>query len=805
VGLSLEGPVTVDLQTGLAFEFSFGIDLTDGAVDSDDFFFQSAAGLVLDASVNQSAIQSLLGFGLVDLTAQDGTADLEADYNVTWNNPDADPLERITFQELQNTPTDDLLTVQATGQGQVVLPVEADFLPFAVGGNPTITASSSDLFDTSSETLQFNADFDPIQQFNEDLKQAVLDGLVAQVDLTDQIEASDPLGQSLFLINGSIGEFLDIGSVLDSHIVQPAADFLAGDDATLAGLIDVLNAQNGVFDDLTFNLNATGQLVGDELLINLTINAQRTTPDLELRLGDDIEDILIAETLTADLVTTLDWQLAVGVNLDALPSTVDAVFARYATPIAVAADLALPDIVVDAQAGFLGLSLGNIVGQASTLSLDVDITVAVHNPDADADGNVTLAELQSTPFDTLVTQAGTAQVDINLLGLSGVDGVATLRELNGALGAPDTLIASKEQGGSVSLDLPLGLSSSFAGVVGETQVVFHADVNDINDPDTLRFTFLPAPGNPVLGLLNAVEQLTVNDVVAAIEDAGDYLTQLESQGLLADPLPGLNQSIGQLLGFGDTYEDLVQSLVTNPPQTLQGVEAALNGLDGVTGVTLTLDDTPGTESLRIDLTVDLPDLDTQVPLTLDLTTLGVDLVALGLDPVSVVMDSAQTSPLNVTADGTLNLALGVDLSDETNPRSILFDTTSVILDLTATPPDLDFGALFGAMAVEISNGSYTLDVDGEGGANAPAQYRTELAPGVNGQHLTDNAAAATTVQLDGALDVDLPILFPSPIAAGQPDLPQNAALPTYRMDLNIDWHLRWPMSGGLRDSYVTPL
>ena len=389
---------------------------------------------------------------------------------------------------------------------------------------------------------------------------------------------------------------------------------------------------------------------------------------------------------------------------------------------------------------------------------------------SDIDGTGLWGQLEVDVISGTASGLTTIAIDLTDPGTEADDGVATLRELNGALGAPDTLIALKEHGGAVSLDLPLLLSSSFAGVVGETEVIFHADVNDINDPDSLQFTFLPAPGNPVLELLNAVEKLTVNDVVTAIEGTGDYLAQLESQDLLAYQLPGLNQSIGQLLGFSNTYEDLMQSLVTNPPQTLQGVEAALNGLNGVSGVALTLDDTSGAESLKVELTIDLPQLDAQIPLTLDLTTLGGDLVALGLDPVSVVMDSAQTSPLDVFAGGTINLALGVDLSDEDNPQSILFDTTSITLEIEATQPDLDFGALFGAMAVEIIDGIYTLDVDGEGGSDAPAQYRTELATGVNGRHLIDDAAALTTVQLDGALDVDLPVQFPLPIAPGQPHL-----------------------------------
>ena len=45
--------------------------------------------------------------------------------------------------------------------------------------------------------------------------------------------------------------------------------------------------------------------------------------------------------------------------------------------------------------------------------------------------------------------------------------------------------------------------------------------------------------NEITVLLGAVENLTIQDVLDALDRAGDYLVALQTQSALADRLPGL--------------------------------------------------------------------------------------------------------------------------------------------------------------------------------------------------------------------------------------------------------------------------
>ena len=60
---------------------------------------------------------------------------------------------------------------------------------------------------------------------------------------------------------------------------------------------------------------------------------------------------------------------------------------------------------------------------------------------------------------------------------------------------------------------------------------------------------------------------------------------------------------------------------------------ALAAASEIDGLTIELDQTVGAEAVRFDFDVNFADTARQIPLHLDLTTLGADLTALGLDPV----------------------------------------------------------------------------------------------------------------------------------------------------------------------------
>ena len=195
-----------------------------------------------------------------------------------------------------------------------------------------------------------------------------------------------------------------------------------GDPPTFEDVVAVLAAQSGVFDDLELTLDATGKRVGDTLQIDLTLHAARTTEDVALNLGDEINELLLVEDLTGVLTTTASWDFQVEVDL-ATMSIGDAFSGYFASPLTVTADLALPNLVTDARAGFLGLSIGTHGGHQSTITLDADLNIALADPGGEPAGAVTLAELSDSGT-SLATQSGTAQIDIGLYGISGLLGVA---------------------------------------------------------------------------------------------------------------------------------------------------------------------------------------------------------------------------------------------------------------------------------------------------------------------------------------------------------------------------------------------
>jgi Ca2+-binding RTX toxin-like protein len=242
-------------------------------------------------------------------------------------------------------------------------------------------------------------------------KQALTDGLDALSGFGHQLDESGLLGTPLFLLSGrSIGEFLDIGEILDSWLAQPVDDFLDTDsDPTLDELLDVL-IQAGITD-------ASGTLVGDVLTLDLGLQADRTTTGVALGLGGDIEEFLVAEDLTGDLTTTLAWVFSVGVD------ATDNFFGIFDTDVEVTAVVNLPDAEFAARAGFLDLDVGAVGADQSSIALNADVTVDPGGLDADpANGSVSQDELVNGVEN--VTQAGMADVEMTLHAtVPGVAGV----------------------------------------------------------------------------------------------------------------------------------------------------------------------------------------------------------------------------------------------------------------------------------------------------------------------------------------------------------------------------------------------
>jgi len=373
-------------------------------------------------------------------------------------------------------------------------------------------------------------------------------------------------------------------------------------------------------------------------------------------------------------------------------------------------------------------------------------------------------------------------------GTDGADDLALLRELTEGLGEPSDLIKSHSAGGSLSLTLPLRPDDveedqPFAGVSGDDPMA-QVTVSDITDASGIDVTLTSSDDNAVRDLLEAVVELTIDDILAALRGASDYLIVLETDPMidgqenrLTTRLPGLGVSIAEVFGFGQIFANRVAQLEATPPETLQELQPDLNALadfsEAMFDLVVTPGDpngTPGTKALTLDLVFDLPTLVRQLDLLLDLEVFGVDLESRGLELVAPIVGTL----LEATQLGRIDLALEIDLSTPAAPVSFLSDTTTMSFDLEVDETDLTFATNMGKLMVEVTGGSFRLDPE-----DPELYWVTLLDDPENHRYAFADAAAATSVMLDGSLQVMLPIHFPDSqgVLSPEPEDSLNVTVP----------------------------
>ncbi|QDT02164.1 Bifunctional hemolysin/adenylate cyclase precursor [Rubripirellula lacrimiformis] len=358
---------------------------------------------------------------------------------------------------------------------------------------------------------------------------------------------------------------------------------------------------------------------------------------------------------------------------------------------------------------------------------------------------------------------------------------ANLSQLWTGLAAPFIWLVGNE----VSFDNPLDVrfdvrpEPSVDGVsaglnTGVTVAI--ADLYNVRD-NVETVTAMLGSTDDVQKLLIATEELSVDDVFDYLESAGDYLLTLQTQSELASRLPGLSSSLGDLFTFGDAFKARVQELRDLPddirPGSLQELNAALSApIDGAT-LTAGLKFDAATSELQIDLDLNLDAISTTVPVSLDLTKLGLDRETLGLQKVAAIVDTLRTSPADVTADGSVLVQLGIDLSTPATPAAFLVGDsatgsgTEASFELRAINDDsLRFTTLLGSIPVEVLTGSFILDADGsETTSTAPATYAVNLENNVAiaSAILSAGDGNITSVSISGNLDATFDLAFPQQV------------------------------------------
>ena len=556
-GVTLESPVTVALETHLTFDFAFGLDLSDGSADASDFFIRPNT-LTLGAEVDATGLDFPIGFGFVDASVEDGAVTLDAGVAVDFKNPDGDSKGNISLTELNNSDLSDLVDVTATGEAEAVFPVKADFLPFSAGGHPTITLVNNDLFDGTAPAVEFNGDFDSIDQFNEDAERALQEGFDALASLGDRLDEASELGSTIPLLGKpagsgetsevSLGRIVDLGGFLSDILAEPLGSLLGGAGRSsaedlAASIEQALSAHGASF------FSVTHAFQDNVLTFDLAFDAEKREA-LNLTFGDEEFQTQVAGLglsldgeFAMDLVVGFGLNLTLGVDLALLPALGDAFFLRMNERQGGAKTV---EARLEGQ-GSLSARLGILDVTASLREPTLSATLDVDLADPDGDGRTSLSEVLGTPYQNLVNTTANGSMEVGIALSASLAGLEILS------GAEPTILLSDPD-------------------------LFDGTLPD-EGPQTQNFDDMEGFGNLGAGSLQSL-----------LAKLGEWLGELTSSSGFDVEIPFTEGTkLGDVLDFGGLFSDRVTDVITvsnegaEDPQEREG-SPTFSTLDGLASV-----------------------------------------------------------------------------------------------------------------------------------------------------------------------------------------------------------------------------
>src|SRR5436190_2850008 len=237
-------------------------------------------------------------------------------------------------------------------------------------------------------------------------RQQLLDGLTAVAAWTDTLGNSSKLAQQVSIVDTSIGQELAVRSLLQNQLIGPLTVAPA---ATTDAVVNALKGLSTTVGGLVVTVDpasVSGGLLtsaqGDELQFNLTLDATRTR-QVGLDLGANALNagLHLDSSTTVPLTSSLHFVFTFGIDLRPGLNAGDAFFVRIS---ALGESVAVhkSNLNATAQVGLLDAQV-----QGASLDLSAATSIGLVNPDADATGNITLTELQSTNIAALTTVSAT--------------------------------------------------------------------------------------------------------------------------------------------------------------------------------------------------------------------------------------------------------------------------------------------------------------------------------------------------------------------------------------------------------------
>ncbi len=242
---------------------------------------------------------------------------------------------------------------------------------------------------------------------------AMSGGVSGFTDWMGSLGTYEQFARALPAIQQSVGETLNIQDALFIRVSQPISSYLATDDTPTIGelqaILEDLDVSTGdlVFQSTVTNGGIFGTPGQEELRYDMVLDFQWTRA-LGLDLGVAVSDQLYLLDTSAEGDLDMELDLSLGVDLTPGLAPDDAFFIRPSA-LRMSFDLHVVDLNSGIAVGFLGADIHD--GQ---IDAEADLAVAVANPDGDAQGRITLAELEATPLPSLVglTTSGGLTADL---------------------------------------------------------------------------------------------------------------------------------------------------------------------------------------------------------------------------------------------------------------------------------------------------------------------------------------------------------------------------------------------------------
>ena len=747
----LEGEANLDVATELfggAIALKGGIDVGADVrlrlvfgVDADGFFVEVAdSGIAIDNIVLDGAVEAAGRFGFLDVEVDDASVVLGAGVGLNLALKESSGDGRIRFDELASAITDpatlanfaavtatgapgDDLVFHANAKVAAVMPGDPESEGFDIGA-AEVTFTWADITQPGAVTVSASAG--PAQ----DLLQFLRVGpqqILAQLQQLQQFSASFN-GVEVPFLQGTLDQLVDIVTTIDANFIQPLTSGFSGSASfgSLQELIRGIAGRTGVDpDELGLAYDSANKEVTWDLSFHKIFDLANA-----LDLGIDLQTGFADLTFSTDaqVQAILDLAIQVGIDLDDLAANPSDpgrwVFFRDPH---IGGSIQIDATNLDATARFGFLSVGVVDGSANA---NIGIQLSITDPGTvSADGRIDLAELAAalTGITPSITGSGNLSlpIDVPFLGINQDSDPATPP-------APDTVLTidwpQLTDPDTISVTIPTALEASlgrFTNMDAGTLVSLLAQItswlSEFKNSDAFNID-VPFIGDAVRGVLNLSDLI---QKTLLFDDGGDGV---DANG---DPTP-------------NDVEKLVDK---NNRATFTTVQELAEKLITILGAGDVVSWDQASESLIIDLSLASTFGSADVPLAFDF-----DLGALA--------DLKTTGKLHLSADGELNLKLGIylgneggiELSDSTLLSSlkggaIVFNKDQVVAapnDVKVTYGRLDDDAKF---QLKVNGGEF-IDVTVAKDATATNETVLDLAADINAALVTAGLGAQIQAQKD---------------------------------------------------------